>query len=301
MPIAIIYAILAGFFFALMGLGYKIAEHNKCRPVIFSFVFSLTGGIISLVVSFSEVTHWEDPRLWLQGIAMGVFLTVALLLILEANRLGPASVSWTILNLSLLIPILISPIFFHDTVLFIDPFIVIFFIIMLFLFARGMRDPNAGSHSGSRRHILLLIIVFLSNGLFITGNKLKFILFGNDNTAGLATIAYLVTAAIVFTIALKKKYKPLATFTEVKVGILVGIFSATGTILFIKAMSLPATVVFPLAQGISLLGGVVLTTWIYKEQLNKLMILGFGVGLLVLMLEAFRIPLSTTITNLFSQ
>lgn len=284
-----------------MGLGYKIAEHHKCRPVIFSFVFSLTGAIISFAVSFTEVTHWEDPRLWLQGIVMGVMLTIALLLILEANRIGPASVSWTILNLSLLVPILISPIFFHDPVMFIDPFIVLFFVIMLLLFARGMRDPNAESRSRNQRHILLLIIVFLSNGLFITGNKLKFILFGNDNTAGLATIAYLVTAIIVLTIALKKNYKPLTTFTEIKIGILVGIFSASGTILFIKAMSLPATVVFPLAQGISLLGGVVLTTWIYKERLNKLMVFGFGIGVLVLMLEAFRAPLSVLITSLFSR
>lgn len=301
MPVAIVYAILAGFFFALMGLGYKIAEQKKCRPVIFSFVFSLTGGVISLIVSFSEITSWNDPGLWMLGISMGIFLTLALLLILEANRIGPASVSWTILNLSLLVPILISPIFFHDPVLFIDPFIVLFFVIMLMLFARGMRNSGPAARSTNKRHIMLLIIVFVANGLFITGNKLKFILFGDANTAGLATIAYFVTASIVLTIALKRNYNPLARPTEIKVGILVGIFSVTGTLFFIKAMSLPATVVYPLAQGISLLGGVVLTTLIYREQLNKLMILGFGVGLLVLMLEAFRAPLSTLITELLSR
>ncbi|MFZ5517267.1 MAG: hypothetical protein ACOY90_11550 [Candidatus Zhuqueibacterota bacterium] len=292
MSLVILYAIAAGVLFALMGLGYKIAEQHKCRPVVFSFVFSLTGGIISLITSFYEVTHWDDPRLWAQGIVMGVLLVIALLLILEANRIGPASVSWTILNLSLLVPILISPLFFHDQVLLVDPFIVLFFVIMLLLFAHGMRVADTGLHRANRRFLLLLIIVFMSNGLFITGNKLKYVLFGNDNTAGLATIAYAVTAIIVLIIALKNKLRPMVSTNEVKIGILVGIFSSSGTIFFIKAMSLPATVVFPLTQGISLLGGVVLTAWIYKERLNKLMILGFGIGFLVLMLEAFRAPLS---------
>jgi len=298
MSIVILYAITAGALFALMGLGYKIAEQRKCRPVIFSFVFSLTGGIISLITSFYEVTHWDDPRLWAQGIVMGVLLVIALLLILAANRIGPASVSWTILNLSLLVPILISPLFFHDQVLPVDPFIVLFFVIMLLLFARGMRVPDSGLLRTNRRFLLLMIIVFLSNGLFITGNKLKFVLFGNDNTAGLAAIAYGVAAIIVLTIALKNNYRPLVTTVEMKIGFLVGLLSSSGTILFIKAMSLPATVVFPLTQGISLLGGVVLTAWIFKERLSSLMILGFGIGFLVLMLEAFRAPLSAILQSM---
>ncbi len=49
------------------------------------------------------------------------------------------------------------------------------------------------------------------------------------------------------------------------------------------AMNLPAVIVFPLVQGLSLAGGVLLMTAFFRERLNRYKIAGlvFGIGVIV--------------------
>jgi multidrug transporter EmrE-like cation transporter len=54
------------------------------------------------------------------------------------------------------------------------------------------------------------------------------------------------------------------------------------------AISLPAIVVFPVAQGIALIGGVVLMALIYKERINKFKVIEAILGLMVIIQAVFR-------------
>ena len=53
-------------------------------------------------------------------------------------------------------------------------------------------------------------------------------------------------------------------------------------------MRLPTVVVLPLTQGIGLLGGIILTTVLFRERLHPLKIIGLLVGILVLTTSIFR-------------
>lgn len=295
---AILLAILSGVAFAVAGLGYKMAERWQCRPSVFILVFAITGGVFAGIKAFSEPTTWLDPKLWLLGIAMGLLFDLAIYFIMQANRLGPASVSWTVLNLGLLVPIIVSPFILHETVLWLDPIIIVLFVAMLLVFARGMKNSGEVEVGQQKRHILMLLGVFLSQGLFLLGNKIKYLLFQDANTAGLTFIVYLSGALVVLSFILIKEKRFTISGSEWKAGVLTGVCNSLGVILLLSAMSLPSTIVFPLSAAIALLGGVFLTSLIYGEKLNRMKIIAVILGLAALGLAVFREKLAGLLSSL---
>jgi hypothetical protein len=255
---------------------------------VFILVFAITGGAFAGVKAFSETTTWLDPKLWLLGIAMGLLFDLAIYFIMQANRLGPATASWTVLNLGLLVPIFVSPFIVDEAVLWLDPIIVMLFVMMLLIFARGMKDAGEVEKGHQRLHTLMLLGIFFAQGLFLLGNKIKYHLFVEANTAGLTFIVYLSGATAVLFVIFATQIRLTFLGGELKAGAITGICNGLGTILLLSGMSLPSTIVFPLSASIALLGGVFLTGLIYGERLNRMKTLGVMLGLMALILAVFR-------------
>jgi multidrug transporter EmrE-like cation transporter len=298
MTATILLSILSGVSFAGAGVGYKTAERSQCRSSVFILVFAITGGAFAGIKAFFETTVWLEPKLWLLGIAMGLLFDLAICFIMQANRLGPASVSWTVLNLGLLVPIFISPLIIEETVLWLDPIIVTLFILMLLMFARGMKNTGEVEKGRHKLHILMLLGIFLAQGLFLLGNKIKYLLFDDANTAGLTFIVYLSGAAAVLLVIYTTQKRLTFLGSELKAGAITGICNSLGVILLLSAMSLPATIVFPLSASIALLGGVFLTSLIYGERLNRMKMIGVMLGLMALILAVFRENLVSVLTGI---
>jgi hypothetical protein len=231
MTATILLSILSGVSFAGAGLGYKMAERRQCRSSVFILVFAITGSAFAGVMAFSETTVWLEPKLWLLGTAMGLLFDLAIYFIMQANRLGPASVSWTVLNLGLLVPIFISPFIMDEALLWLDPIIVALFILMLLMFSRGMKNTGEIEKGRHKLHILMLLGIFLAQGLFLLGNKIKYVLFNDSNKAGLAFIVYLSGAAAAL-LAIYTTQKRLTFLgSELKTGAVTGICNSLGVIL----------------------------------------------------------------------
>lgn len=288
MSLTILLPIFSGISFAGAGLGYKMAERWQCRTSVFILVFAITGGAFAGIKAFFEITAWLEPKLWMLGIAMGLLFDVAIYFIMQANRLGPASASWTVLNLGLLLPIFVSPLIADEAVLWVDPIVVLLFILMLLVFARGMKNTGEVVKGKQTLHVLMLSGIFFAQGLFLLGNKIKYLLFNDANTAGLTFIVYLSGSLGVLFVILFTRERLNFTMGELKAGIVTGVCNSLGVILLLGAMSLPSTIVFPLSASIALLGGVFLTSLIYGERLNRLKMIGVVLGLMALILAIFR-------------
>lgn len=298
MPVTMLLSILSGVSFAGAGLGYKMAERWQCRSSVFILVFAITGGAFAGIKALSETTVWFEPKLWLLGIAMGLLFDLAIYFIMQANRLGPASVSWTVLNLGLLVPIFISPFIVDEAVLWLDPIIVVLFILMLLMFARGMKNTGEVVKGRQKLHILMLLGIFFAQGLFLLGNKIKYALFNDANTAGLTFIVYLSGATAVLLVIYTTQKRLTFLGSELKAGAITGICNSLGVILLLSAMGLPSTIVFPLSASIALLGGVFLTSLIYGERLNQMKTIGVMLGLMALILAVFREKLVSILTGI---
>lgn len=288
MHLPLVSAVASGILYAVAGFGYKMAERLNCRTANFIVVFSIAGGVFALIKSFSEISEWLNPQLWFLGIGMGILFDLAIYFIMLSNKSGPASLSWTLLNLSLLVPIALSPLLFQEKVLWIDPVIVLAFMLMLALFAQSIRKNEETSLRSTGVYFLMLLGIFLSNGFFLLGNRLKYELFGEANTAALTFIVFLVGGLIAWLVTVQGKQRHRIGLNEWKAGGLTGLSNSIGTIFYLGAMSLPATVVSPLNASIALLGGVVLTTSIYGEKFDYYKVVAMGVGTIALLLAIFR-------------
>ena len=289
MNAAILLAVGAGLIYGVLSLAYKYAEQVKARSAQFTFVMSATGAIISFIKSFSEISTWDDPKLWIFGGILGVVIVLGVFVIMAANRLGPVYSSWTIVNVSFLFAIFLSAVVLKESLLCVDPLNLALFGLTLFLFVRGMK-AGAGSQIGKQTfiHLAALIGIFVINGLATFGSKLKYTFFAENNTSAYATVFYLTSAAITLALMLAKNKKPLMTRHELQAGLLGGVCISTATLLFLSAMSLPAAAVFTITQGVSLTSGVALTTIVGKERLNSWMVLGLMFGLVLLFAVVFR-------------
>ncbi|MHC4886635.1 MAG: hypothetical protein ACYTGH_16280 [Planctomycetota bacterium] len=276
-------AVLAGISFALMGLGYKTAERKHCRSLSFTVAFSLAAVLLAALGTGVESAAWVDPRLWMLSVGIGISLLAAIAALMAANRSGPPSVSWTILNLSILVPIVPAPFLFDEPFTQLDPVILSLFILMLLAFAKGMKAEARKQEDApklTRAYALSLALLFLTNGLFNLGNKAKDALLGGESNGAVALIFYSTCLFIPMLTLLVRRVRPLLTRDELRVGAYTGFCSCLGTLFFLRAMAMPAAIVFPVTCGLSLLGGVTLTTLVYREAMNRWKLLGILLGTL---------------------
>lgn len=292
MSIPVMMAVLSGLFFALSSLGYKMGERQRCRAQAFLLVFAATGGVVTGIKALFETTQWGDPRLWLLGSAMGIFLNLAIFFVLQANRFGPAFMSWTVLNLSLLLPVILSPILFGERFFWVDPLIMVFFVLMLWSFAKGMPNGRVKKKERGRVHILMLLALFFANGILQLGNKYKYLLFGDLNTSGFLFFLYLSGGLLALMVIYAQGGRPFISAAEFRVGGGTGFLNGIGAIFYVGAMNLPASVVFPVSAGIGLVGGVFLTIFIFEERMDRFKAMGVAFGFMALALAVLREPLA---------
>ncbi|MHC4873730.1 MAG: hypothetical protein ACYTFY_17940, partial [Planctomycetota bacterium] len=254
MLLPLIFTIVSGCCYSFMALGYKMCEHNKGRSSPFVVVFTGAGALFAAGKCVTEVTDWTDMRLWAIGLTMGISVIIAICCIIQANRLGPASVCWIVTNLAILLPIPLSPFLFGEKFFpAVDLLIVASFVLSLYFLRLGMKAAaEMTKDSSSFRYILMLAAVFIFNGSFVICNKVKFACFGDANSAAVIFINYSVSAVLSGIYLILRRNKPFFTWAEIKPGLITGLASCTGTIFYLKAMVLPSSVVFPISAGVGM-------------------------------------------------
>lgn len=289
----IVFTVVSGFCFSALGLCYKTASARACRATPFAVVFSAVAAGISLVATGWQPTNWLDSRLWVMGVGVGICWYLAILAIIYANLWGPATISWVVVNLSLLVPIGMAPLLFHEPLYLVDFGVLALFILMLLAFARGMAEGGESQQIRVLPFVLVLTGLFFINGLALIMSKVKQDVFHESNSAAYMAIFY-GTCAIIGTLVhlLGARKRTAFTREEWRVGALAGLCSSFGVLLLLLAMSLPTVVVYPVSQGLALIGGVFLTKFIYREHFTLYKWLGVAFGLAVLLTAVCREPLA---------
>jgi multidrug transporter EmrE-like cation transporter len=114
------------------------------------------------------------------------------------------------------------------------------------------------------------------------------VLLGQTNSGAFGAIFYLSGAALMFITSLITERGPRPRPVDYAVGAIAGLCSGLAILFMLLAASLPTAVLFPITQGLGLLGGVVLATAIYRERLTPLKLLGLALGLAVLLTAGLR-------------
>jgi drug/metabolite transporter (DMT)-like permease len=287
LSLPLICAVGAGLGNTISAVTVKGAEHHQCRPAKFGIVAMTFACLISLVIALLQAGSWADAKLWILGVILGVFMYTATIIMIHANRLGPPSLPWTMANLGLIVPIVLAAIFFNENLHGKDTVSLLVFGGMLTAFFRG--TSTAGDINVQKRSafIFFLFIIFLLNGLLMFGYKLSHFFPADVNKSALSAIMY-GTSALLAVFDELRKPKQKFTFSEFAWGIGMGTGSGMAMLLLLIAMKLPATIAFPTIQGVSFLGGICFTGFIFHEKINRWKITGILLGLAVIFLSVWR-------------
>lgn len=267
-----------------VALAGKAAERRGCRPAPFGLITFAVAGVAAFVITLGSATTWGDWRLWAFGAVMGALYLVALATALRANRCWPPSIVWSTANMAFVLPILLSALFLHEPLRWMDAVIVAGVAAML----AGLAAPvgageEAGRRASSRERWLLLAIVFAVNGAIMLGFKLFGVLLPNRSSACLVTAIY-GSGAVMALAAQAFRGKMNISRHEFGLGLGCGAAMSLAAFALLAAMHLPAASAFPVIQGTSLAGGVCLCAAVFGERLTprKLAALAIGLGAMVL-------------------
>ena len=110
-----VYAILALVAFAVLGVSYKLSDMLRCDKSQANFFLFLFGGGFMLawvLIGRPPPITWNSIGF---GISLGLAIFMSVVLFRRAMALGRLSISWTIINLALIAPVIASITVWHET------------------------------------------------------------------------------------------------------------------------------------------------------------------------------------------
>jgi len=110
-----LFAFLSLVFFSLFGLFFKLSSYKKCNPIAVNMntlLFASITAFLFFLISFNQY----NGRVVLLGLCGGTFLFLTFIFILYALRDGKISICWTIYNLGMVIPVIVSVLLWKEAI-----------------------------------------------------------------------------------------------------------------------------------------------------------------------------------------
>lgn len=109
-----LYLMLGVMFSSVLGITYKLSDRYGCEKPIVNYFLFLTAFVLALIRLLLDSNPASSTFIIGLGIALGLagFVNVSVFRI--AVTKGNISTSWTIANLSLVIPVMASVLFWHE-------------------------------------------------------------------------------------------------------------------------------------------------------------------------------------------
>ena len=110
------YTFCSLIFFTFFGLFYKLSDYRNCNPIMMNMSMLFFAGLITLFFLSVKSSFQYNFSVGMLGLLGGTFFLAATLLILYAlKKGGKISACWTMLNLGMVIPVLLSIFFWNES------------------------------------------------------------------------------------------------------------------------------------------------------------------------------------------
>jgi drug/metabolite transporter (DMT)-like permease len=272
-------AVAAAFVYGFLGISFEIAGKQRYKIWDVILVKQFTGFVIGIAcTALLHLSLW-NPKLIGLGFIGAVSYVITLSAYLVASREKDIATNWTIVNLSVVVPILISIFWFGDSFTILKGAGVLLTLASIVLIGRGIHAPVASGASSSR-WLTYITIAFLLNGVLVI--LFRFVPEGD----GALFTAYFY--GISFLLVLPYKLVRDRTIDVSKGLIGVSVMGAathwSGIMLTIlalaqvnKASAQTGVVVYPITNGLVIPVGVILGAIILRQHITRRT--GYGVAL----------------------
>jgi hypothetical protein len=283
----ILLALLAATIYGFLGISFEIAA-KRHYPVWDVIVYKqLTGFVIGLVCAVGLGLPLYEPRLMGLGLIGAVAYVVTLAAYLTASRERDIAANWTIVNLSVVVPILISIFWFKDAFTRMKALGVVFTLASIILIGGGGKAKSAGLAVGRPRWLRFILIAFLLNGVLVILFR-----FVPGNLSALFTVYfYGISFLLVLPYKIARRTALIPERNLYLVSALGAVTHWSGIMLTMAALAVVARVstqagviVYPITNGLVIPIGVLLGAWLLKQRMHVRTALGVGMGMAALAL-----------------
>jgi len=276
----ILLALGAAVVYGFLGVSYEFAAKQRYRIWHLGMIMEFTGLMIGLVVAAVTGLLRFDARLLELGALGGVSFVAGLSFYLTASRERDIAANWTIVNLSVVLPIIVSVIWFKDAFAASKGLGVAATLASIILIGGGF--PKRGEARPSARWFIYITLAFLVNA--IVPILLRFV---PGEGAALFT-TYLYGTGFLSFLIIDLATKPGWNISLGLIG--AGIGAATthwsGLMLTMIALTVMARVsnqagliVYPITNGLVIPVGVILGALILKQRFSMRSKIGVALGM----------------------
>jgi drug/metabolite transporter (DMT)-like permease len=159
----ILLALLAALVYGLLGISFEVAgkrRYNVWDVILYKQGFGLLIGLG--VWALGDVAFYNPRLIWL-GLIGALSYIACLAAYLTASRERDIAANWTIVNLSVVIPILVSVFWFHDAFTFLKGLGVLFTLLSVIAIGGGFQ----GVETGGSRWLRAIAIAFFFNSWLV--------------------------------------------------------------------------------------------------------------------------------------
>jgi drug/metabolite transporter (DMT)-like permease len=281
----LVLAVCAAIIYGFLGIVFEVAGKRRYKIWDVMLYKQITGaciGAVACVMIHSRIYH---PYLLGLGSIGAAGYVVTLAVYLTASREQNIAANWTIINLSVIVPVLVSIFWFHDHVTTGKVAGVIVTLASILLIGQGVRGLQ--SNVMKSKWFACIVTAFLFNSWLLI--LFRFVPAGQE--AAFTVYFYILSIPMILAVKLKTDRN---WHTPPNVVVLSAAGAAThwsGIMLTMLALhrvsrvSLqPGVVVYPITNGLVIPIGVILGFLLLKQRVNGWAAAGIGFGMLGLIL-----------------
>ena len=262
---------------------YKVAAERNCSSSLTTAVFMGTVTLLSgTVYLFSGEPVRNLPTLVVLALVNSIAFALATVSHMEALRHLPASITFPLTRLSLLVVILFSIIYFHESL---GPYQWGGVLAGLSVVAVLTRDSGRAVNAGGsfRTGILFIALCVLCGALASISSKLAAVSTGK--AAFMALSYFLGTFYALGIEKMRGTSNAGAPPAEaVKIGLLMGLLNFLGFYAFLTALSTGPLSIIALITGMHFVIAIALSVLLYRERMTLRRMVGIGLTLLAVLL-----------------
>lgn len=280
----ILLSLLAATAYGLLGVSYELAAKRGYKIWDVVSYMQLTGLVIGAVISAMLGLPFFNPRLLAIGSLGAATFVGSIGCYLKASQERDIGANWTIVNLSVILPILFSILWFHDTFTAAKAAAVVFTILSILIIGGGFKGAAGGKYP--LRWAKYIALAFFLNAWLPT--LLRFI--PEHYSALFTTYLYAIGLVLVqgYKLLADRRWSTDAGLIRVSISAAAthwsGIMLTMGALAVVGQVSSEAgIVVYPITNGLVIPVGVLLGVWLLKERINKRTRIGIALAVVALL------------------
>ncbi len=283
----ILLALLAATIYGFLGISFEVAAKRN-YPVWDVIVYKqLTGFVIGLLCAIGMGLPLFEPRLVGLGLVGAVAYVVTLAAYLTASRERDIAANWTIVNLSVVVPILVSVFWFKDAFTMMKALGMVFTLLSIVLIGGGGQGKGVAHRAVDSKWLRFILIAFLLNGVLVILFR-----FVPEHLSALFTVYfYGISFLLVLPYKLARRTSLLPDRNLYFVSALGAVTHWSGIMLTMAALAVvthvssqAGVIVYPITNGLVIPIGVLLGAWLLKQHMHLRTALGVGMGMAALAL-----------------